>query len=236
MKGVLYGVGVGPGDPDLLTLKACKALEKADVICIPKSRMERKSVALNIITKVLKNKPEIIELFFPMTKDREQLNKQWDENTRQVVDLLAQGKNVAVITIGDSMLYSTYGYIMKRVLKNYPEYKVETIPGISSAFAFASQLNVILAEEDESLAIIPARKDRNLLKQDLENHENIFLMKVAKNYDQILDLLAEINFSGEAYLISKGGHDDQIVTSNLEEWRGKELNYLSSILLKKEVK
>lgn len=236
MKGIFYGIGVGPGDPDLLTLKAYKVLEKVDVVCIPKSRMEKESVALNIVRQALARELNILELHFPMTKDKEELAKNWDANTEKVVEILNQGKSVALITIGDPLLYSTYSYVMERILQNHQDIQVETIPGISSAFACASELNMILAEEEESLGIVPANSDKEYLLKAIQSFDNIFLMKVAKSYDLILDILEESNFQGRAYLISRCGHPDQLVTSNLQELKGKEIHYLSSMLIKKGVK
>jgi len=236
MKGTFYGIGVGPGDPDLLTLKAYKILEKVDLVCTPKSKMERESVALNIVKQAIAKEIPLLELHFPMTKDPVELAKNWDANTEQIVDLLNQGKSIAFITIGDPLLYSTYSYILRRVIKNHPEIKVVTVPGISSAFACASHINLTLVEEEESLGIVPANLDREYLLNTIKSFDNIFLMKVAKSYDLILDILQEINFQGEAYLISRCGHPEEIVTKNLEEWRGKELNYLSSMLIKKGAK
>jgi len=236
MKGIFYGIGVGPGDPDLLTLKAYKVLEKVDLVCIPKSRMEKESVALNIVEKALERKLDILELHFPMTKDQAELARNWDSNTEKIVEQLNQGKSVALITIGDPLLYSTYSYVMKRILKNHPEIKVETIPGISSAFACASELNVILTEEEESLGIVPANADKEYLLKAIQSFDNLFLMKVAKSYDLILEILEEVNFHGQAYLISRCGHPDQLITSNLQEMKGKEIHYLSSMLIKKGVK
>lgn len=236
MKGTFYGLGVGPGDPELLTLKAYNVLKNIDLVCTPKSKVERESVALNIVKQAVQKDIPLLELHFPMTKDPEELASNWDANTKKIVEELEKGKDVAFITIGDPLLYSTYSYILRRIIKDYPEMKVVTVPGISSAFACASHINVTLVEEEESLGIVPANHDREYLLNAINSFENVFLMKVAKSYDLILDILKEIDFQGEAYLISRCGHPEEIVTNNLEEWRGKELNYLSSILIKKGVK
>lgn len=236
MRGTFYGIGVGPGDPDLLTLKAYKILEKVDLVCIPKSKMEKESIALNIVKQALDKELEILELHFPMTKDQAELARNWDANTEKIVEEIERGKSVAFITIGDPLLYSTYSYILQRIVKNHPEVKVETIPGISSVLASASAVNITLVEEEESLGIVPANKDKEYLLKTIGSFDNLVLMKVAKCFDLVLEVLEELNFQGKAYLISRCGHPDQVVTDNLQEWKGKELHYLSLMIVKKGVK
>lgn len=236
MRGIFYGIGVGPGDPDLLTLRAYKILEKVDLVCIPKSKMEKESIALNIVKQALDKDLEILELHFPMTKDQAELARNWDANTEKIVEELNKGKSIAFITIGDPLLYSTYSYILQRIIHNHPDVKVETIPGISSVLASASAVNVTLVEEEESLGIVPANKDKDYLLKTIGSFDNLVLMKVAKCFDLVLEVLEELNFQGKAYLISRCGHPDQVVTDNLQEWKGKELHYLSLMIIKKGAK
>lgn len=236
MRGTFYGIGVGPGDPDLLTLKAYKILKNTDLICIPKSTMEKESVALNIVKQVIDKELDLLELHFPMTKDQRELARNWDANTEKIIEKIKQGKSVAFITIGDPLLYSTYSYILQRIIKNHPEIKVETIPGISSVLASASAVNVTLVEEEESLGIVPANSDKDYLLKAISYFDNLVLMKVAKCFDLVLEVLEELNFQGKAYLISRCGHPDQLVTDNPAAWKGKELHYLSLMIIKKGAK
>ncbi|TLM98344.1 precorrin-2 C(20)-methyltransferase, partial [bacterium] len=115
MKGKFYGIGVGPGYPELLTLKAYRLLQQVDVLCIPKSRMEKESLALNIVRQSLDRDFRVLELLFPMSHDEEVLAAHWDRAAEQVAAELAAGYNVAFITIGDPMFYSTYAYLLQRV-------------------------------------------------------------------------------------------------------------------------
>jgi len=233
MAGIFYGIGVGPGDPDLLTLRAYKVLKQVDLVCLPKAKMEKESIALKIVQQALDKELNLLELHFPMTKDQEELARNWDDNTEKIVAELNQGKSVAFITLGDPLLYSTYSYILQRILQNHPQIQVETIPGISSVLASASAVNVTLVEEEESLAIVPANKDKDYLLKAISSFDNLVLMKVAKCFDLVLEVLSELNFQGKAYLISRCGHPDQLVTDNLAKWKGKELHYLSLMIIKK---
>src|SRR4030067_1997224 len=131
--GKLYGIGVGPGDPELLTLKAVRVLGEADVVAIPKSKEESDSIALSIVKGAVDlSKKETVELVFPMTKDKEVLRKAREEAAVAIADRLKAGKNVACITLGDPMFYSTFSYLIPLVKERLPEVHIEIIPGISS--------------------------------------------------------------------------------------------------------
>lgn len=110
MTGKLYGVGLGPGDPELMTLKAARILSSADVVCAPKSSEDRESIALAIAKTHVKN-AKIIQPIFPMSKDVKKLEKRWDEATEMIFSELEQGRDVAFVTVGDPLFYSTYSYI-----------------------------------------------------------------------------------------------------------------------------
>src|SRR4030067_3429473 len=130
--GKLYGIGVGPGDPELLPLKAVRVLGEADVVAIPKSKEESDSIALSIVKgSVDLSKKETLELMFPMTKDKEVLRKSREEAAAAICERLLSGKNVACITIGDPMFYSTFSYLLPLVKERIPEISIDIVPGIS---------------------------------------------------------------------------------------------------------
>ena len=157
----LIGIGVGPGDPDLLTVKAVKAIQSADTIMCPASNEDRPSIALSVVTPLIdksKNQ-EIIKLIFPMTKDKDVLEKHWKENAKIMADKVLSGKNVVYLTVGDPYLYSTWIYMHREIEANHPEMKVSVIPGIVSMFTFASKVGISIAEGAEKVAIIPSCYD-----------------------------------------------------------------------------
>ena len=140
MAGTFIGIGVGPGDPELITIKAAKALKAADVICVPKSHAHKQSMALSMVKQILaeREKPaEILELVFPMTKDELNNRKLWVENAAIVATKAKKG-NVVFITLGDPMLYSTFLYLYECVKETYPEIELEIIPGVTSVTAAAA--------------------------------------------------------------------------------------------------
>ena len=163
----LIAVGCGPGDPDLLTVKAVKAIQNADIIMCPTSKEGKPSIALSVISSILdktKNQ-EIVNLVFPMTKDKKTLESTWEKNSKILAEGVLAGKNVVYITIGDPYLYSTWIYLHREILKNYPEIKITVIPGIVSMFTFASKVGISLAEGAEKFSVIPSCYDLSQVKE-----------------------------------------------------------------------
>ena len=136
--GKLFGVGVGPGDPNLLTIKAAEVLRQVDVVCIPRSRVNSDSVAMQIAGAYISPAAEIMEVLTPMVRDAQTLEAEWRRGAEKIANCLLNGKNVAFITIGDSMLFSTYTYLMKKVREIIPNVVVESIPGVTSFSAAAA--------------------------------------------------------------------------------------------------
>lgn len=223
--GKLYGVGVGPGDPELITLKAVKILERVPVVLIPSGNGE--SIAFNIAKPYIRG--EVLELEFPMTRDRGTLESIWDENAKRIKELLLEGRDAAFITLGDPMIYSTYIYIMERL----EGFEIETIPGVTSFSAAASKLQMHIARGSRPFAVVPAG-DEKIMQDVLRCFDNVVLMKVSGNYDRAVDLLKSEGF--QAGLVIRGGHGDEEATFDLEKYRGKKLDYLSLIIGRKVVK
>jgi precorrin-2/cobalt-factor-2 C20-methyltransferase len=229
----LIGIGIGPGEPGLITLKAQKALAEADIIFVPQSKLEKNSVAHEIVNDLISADAAVINLFLPMTTDREVLKQAWTTGAAQIVSALADNKTGAFITLGDCMLYSTYTYILQEIKKIKPELTVENIPGITSFAAAASALGQPLAEGDESLAIIPALKKTEDLAKILAVHENAVFLKVASKIEELIGVLVELELINNAAFISKCGHPDQQIIYDLKDLSGKKLEYLSLLIVKK---
>ncbi|PKM83532.1 MAG: precorrin-2 C(20)-methyltransferase [Firmicutes bacterium HGW-Firmicutes-13] len=232
MIGKLYAVGVGPGEPELLTLKALKALTEAQVIAVPKGKAEKDSVALSIISKFVEGK-QILELVFPMTGEREVLNESWDEAADEVGGLLEQGKVVVFATLGDPSLYSTFTYLLSTLKNKYDDLDVEIIPGINSFSAAASRLQLPLAEGGENLAVIPVPANTSRLKEVLNLFDTVILLKVHRYFDRIMEVLLELGLEEKGYFISRCGNRDEFVSNDLKSLAGKKLDYLSMMIIKK---
>lgn len=196
----LIAVGCGPGDPDLLTVKAVKAIQNADVIMCPTSKEGKPSIALSAISPILdktKNQ-EIVNLVFPMTKDRKTLESTWEKNSKILAEGVLAGKNVVYITIGDPYLYSTWIYLHREISKNYPEIKITVIPGIVSMFTFASKVGISLAEGAEKFSVIPSCYDLSQVKEIAKNSDTMVFLKDGRYFDQVVKLLKESGFSDDS--------------------------------------
>lgn len=233
MSGILYGVGVGPGDPELMTLKAIKTIETADVIIAPKTEKKEDSVALTIAKPYLKNDVQVLKLVFPMVFDQEELTGAWVSNKETILALLATGKKVAFLTLGDPMFYSTFIYIYK--LLEGSGYPIESIPGVTAFCAIGSKLGYPLAEGNDVLSIIPATAPEERISQALANADNVVLMKVYKNLDDIVSSLEKHDLLENAMMISRCGMADETITRNLAAPASKQQNYLSTIVSHRSV-
>lgn len=197
MVGVFIGIGVGPGDPELLTLKAAKALKTVDVICVPKSHAKKPSMALSMVKGILdeRKKPaEILELVFPMTKDELNNRKLWVESAA-IVAAKAKKGDVAFITLGDPMLYSTFLYLYECIKETYPEVELEIIPGVTSVTAVAASSKLPLAEKEEVVTIIPSDLDLAHIEDAAKHADNLVFMKCAYHIKEFIPILLRSGFT-----------------------------------------
>jgi precorrin-2/cobalt-factor-2 C20-methyltransferase len=196
----LIAVGCGPGDPDLLTVKAVKAIQNADIIMCPTSKQDKPSIALAVISSIIDNskKPEIINLVFPMTKDRDVLESTWKNNANLLSEHVLSGKKVVYITVGDPYLYSTWIYLHRELETNHPEIKITVIPGIVSMFTFASKVGISLAEGAEKLTVIPSCYDLSQVKDLAKNSDTMVFLKDGRYFDQVIQLLKDAGFSDDS--------------------------------------
>ena len=211
----LVCVGCGPGDPELLTVKAVKAIRQADVIMCPTSKEGKTSIAYSIISSVVDDskKPDIVNLVFPMVKDKQILENTWEKNAQIIADTIKSGKNVVYLTVGDPSLYSTWIYLQRELKSKHPEIKITVIPGIVSMFAFASKVGISIAEGDETVAVIPACYDLSRLKETAKNCDTMIFLKDGRYFDQVIALLKEAGFSDNSlFAIAQDvGTDEEIV-------------------------
>jgi precorrin-2 C20-methyltransferase len=231
MTGVFYGVGVGPGDPELLTVKAVKVIQAADVIIAPQTEKKEDSTALTIAKPFLKADVAIVKMVFPMVFNHTALSAAWEDNKNTLLKLLAAGKKVIFLTLGDPMFYSTYIYIFQ-LLENCG-YPIETIPGVPAFCAIGSKLGYPLAEGDDILSIIPATVPEEKLDRVLTMADNVVLMKVYKNCQQVVAKLQQHGLADHAVMISRCGLDDEQIVLDIKDIGEGKINYLSTILARR---
>ena len=232
--GTLYGLGVGPGDPELITVKAYRVMKESPVIAYPRKRKGSKSYAYQIVEQYIdQSQKEMLGLVFPMTKDPEILEREWTRTVEEVYARLAEGKDVAFVTEGDPMLYSTFIHMMRLMQEKHPDVRIVSIPGISSVNGAASRLGLPLADGDDHVAIIPATHNRDEMKQALLNHDCVVFIKVAKVIDVMLDVLGELDLLPNASVITKVTSGEEIVWHDVAELKGAELEYLTLMVVRK---
>ena len=230
--GTFYGIGVGPGDPELLTVKAIEALKKIDVLIAPKTEKKSDSVALSIAQPYLKPTVEIVYQTFPMVKDFAEETEIFEANKAEILSLLRDGKNVGFATLGDPMFYSTYIYIFR--LLEPCGVKIVTIPGVPAFLAIAAQIGRPLAYGNDILTIIPATAELAAIENFLAKADATVLMKVYKNFPEVVDALKIHGMIDDAVLVSRCGLDDEKIITDVAAHKNETLNYLSTILTRKK--
>lgn len=197
MAGKFIGIGVGPGDPELITLKAAKALRTADIICIPKSNVNKPSLAVTMIKPILAERtvqPEMLELIFPMTKDDISNQALWDKNANIIAEKADGDKTVVFITLGDPMFYSTFIYLFQSLQKEHAELNLEIIPGVSAFNACAASAKIPLAEKEELVTVIPSDLDTNQVEEAAKRSDNLIFMKCAYRLKDLIPILKRSGF------------------------------------------
>ncbi|MFW6269183.1 MAG: precorrin-2 C(20)-methyltransferase [Bacillota bacterium] len=232
MKGKLYGVGVGPGDADLLTLKAVEVLEKVDYICAPQTGKKEDSLALKIVQENINCKDKVMKLNFPMIYSKNDLNYARDVAALKIRKKLAKGKDLAFITIGDPLLYSTYIYILTRLNNGEFDFSIQTIPGITSFSACMASCNLPLAKNNENIAILPDVKDEEMLENTLKNFSNTIIMKLSKNFDKVYKILNRLQLKENTIMASRCGHKEEAYVEDIDNLSDKDIDYLSLFITK----
>ena len=228
MQGKLYGVGVGPGDPELLTLKALRLIKENEIIAVPRKDI-RASVAYQIVKGAYEDldKKTLIPVAMPMTKDPQVLKANHDKAADQVEDYLREGKNVVFLTLGDTTVYSTYLYVHKRILER--GYEAEIVSGITSFCAVAARLNMGLVEADQPLHVIPATYKAQEMDEILKLPGTKVLMKTGKKMKQVKE---SIEKSGQkAVMIENCGMPSEKIYRSVEEIP-EDSGYYSLIIVK----
>jgi precorrin-2/cobalt-factor-2 C20-methyltransferase len=230
--GKLYGVGVGPGDPELITVKAVKAIQAADIIFTAASSKNPYSLAVEIATPYISEGAQTRHLGFPMTRHSQEVEAAWIANAKEIAAELNAGKTAVFLTLGDPTTYSTFGYILKKMACIMPDANIETIPGITSFHAAAARLNRILVEGEESLLVTSGAYggDRIRCIQDVEN---VAIVKAYKNIKDINQSLKDTGLFENGVAVSKCGRAQEAVINDLDELESRDPDYWTLILASK---
>ena len=230
--GKLIGASLGPGDPELITRRSWAVLQSDARWLYPVKKAEETSYALSIVERGgLPVPADAEELVFPMTRDAAILLKAWANAAKRTVELLAEGRDLVFLVEGDASTFATFGHLARVVRELVPEIEVETIPGVSSFAAAAASAGVPLAEEDETLAIIPAAYGVGVIDHMLDEFDTLVLLKVKPMLDEVLELLTQRGLLATSCFIEKVGSPEERIVRDVASLQGEKVNYLSLMLV-----
>lgn len=237
MIGKFFGVGVGPGDPELLTLKAIKVLKNVDVVFAPKARADKPSLALKVIRPILNEHQEVIELIYPMVKNQTILETFWEKNAETIVSKLRLGRNAAFITLGDPMLYSTFIYTYRKVLEKIPELHIEVVPGITAITMCTALTITPMAEGDEVVAIVPLTTTLERIRELAKYVDTLIFLKGLRGLSELTTILIEAGFSETSpiVLVKSESFKEEFTSGRLGELPKWNVNdkYFSMLIVKR---
>ena len=225
-KGKLFGVSVGPGDPELLTLKAIRAIKEADVVAVPNIGHKRQT-AYTIAEEYVQGK-EVIDCPTPMTRDAEVRKAAYADNARAICEHLAEGRNVAYLCLGDIGIYASFAPVNEHV--RAAGYEVIIIPGITSFSASAARLGTVLCEGSERLLVSPVMSGD--VDQILDVPANKVFMKSGRDVLSLRDKLAERGQLDGASMVANCGLPDEKVLAHLADVTEDDTDYFSVVIVK----
>jgi precorrin-2/cobalt-factor-2 C20-methyltransferase len=252
--GTLYGIGLGPGDPELLIRKAYRILSTVPVIFYPSCGGKAEGFALDILQRAFADEkaPEgmgaggtpgptrarpVLERCRPLSTTMPRgggiERPHWEQAAETVAEVLQRGLDAAFITEGDPSLYSTFVYLQTALAARLPGVTVEIVPGVSSVTAAAARAAFPLALADERLAILPATYDPQFLEQALEGFDTVVLLKVNRVIDQLLPILEARGLLDRAVLVERCGTPRERVVRDVKSLRGQRLDYFSLLLVRR---
>lgn len=233
LSGKLYGVGVGPGDPELLTLKAARVIREADVVAAPVTQRDGESYALELARPYLRPGQAVERLLFPMARDLAARRTHRCAAAKAVLAHLAAGRQVAFLTEGDPTIHSTFLYILAEMPEGAA---VEIVPGVSAITAAAAQAGMPLVNGGQRLAVLPAafEEDAADLRAILQAFDTVVLLKAHRQLDRLLPLLDELGLADRALWIERATHPAGRVVRDVRSLIGaRDLHYLSLLIVRR---
>lgn len=230
--GTLYGVGLGPGDPDLLTFKAAEIIGRAEVLAVPVKAKGAPSYARAIAAGHIRPDQTVLELVFPMRSDPEVLRPHWERAADLLAGHLLQGRDAAFLCEGDPFTYGTFVHVFKQIVRAHPGVPVEVVPGVSAYHAAAAATLTPLADGDDRVAVLPATYGVDVVGPLLERFDTVVLLKVKPVMDALVDLLEKQGLLPHAVFVNQVGTAREEVVRDLTTLKGRKLEYLSLVLVR----
>jgi precorrin-2/cobalt-factor-2 C20-methyltransferase len=217
--GTLYGISVGPGDPDLITVKAVKILNRCRHVFAPRAKTKTSSMALDIAHNHIRPDAAIYDVEFPMTADEEKRAAHWQAQTADVAAVLQAGHDACYLTLGDALLYSTFGHMAHALRDRVPDLTTIIVPGVTSFSAGAAEAGFPLGRRDGMLTVCPVGEDLEPLRKACALTGTIVLMKIGRKLHMVIDFLEDEGLLDTAVLVSRAGLDGRRVEPDLRKLR-----------------
>ena len=224
MSGTFSIIGVGPGDPELLTLKGVKRLQQADIVYVPISRLSRQSWLSDAVVLHADKKCMIRRVEFSLGADKHERQNHWHEVAGEIIAALKQGQRIVFVTLGDPLLYSTSIYLLRALRRQWREIPVEVVPGIAAYSHVAALTEFAIGEGEQPVTILPTLMDRAALRAGIKRGGTLVLMKIGKRLPQIIDLLDEFDLLEHAVFVARAGLPDQRIETDLTKLRSADDN------------
>ena len=232
--GAFYGIGVGPGPAGYIPVASVEALRQVDVVFAPRARSAETSVALQCLKGIEIPPDRIREIEFNMDPDRSVLGEHYSAVAETIAKELCAGRNVAYLTIGDSLTYSTYGYVLAALRDRLPDLPQRTFPGITSYAAAASAAGWPLGEGKERTLILPCPEDAITLRHEIETHDIVILMKIGARLPWVLELLREMGIAEHCAFARRIGLEGELIATDAGKLCATEaMGYLATLLIRK---
>lgn len=228
--GHFYAVGVGSGDPDLLTLRAAQLIKEADVILAPQAKSSKNSLALRAVAPLLADQ-EVLVIQYPMERDNAKTRERWRLLSLEVSDRCRRGQSVVQVTLGDPLIFATSSYLLEALAEQIPVEKLHVEPGISAFQMTASCFNTALTLQEDRLMLMSAT-DLEAVEKAFGQCETLVLFKAAGDLPGLLALLARYNLLPCAKLVSAGGQGEhEVRVADLSCWHRVELGYMTTMII-----
>ena len=232
--GSFYGIGVGPGDPELLTIKAQRTLPSVAVICFTQLYDGTESYALSVVRGVLEAaQPEFLAITIPSDDDTPVSPQTWADAAKKIAGHLGQGRDVAFITEGDPMLYSEFFQVLESVKAVAPDLEAEVIPGVSSVMAAAASSGMPLVTHGQRLTILPKVYGIDDLREAITNSDTTVLMEVDRDLLQALANMEKLGLTGKATYVRQASTARENVVEDISKLEAEDLDYFSLLIIRR---